>query len=172
MHKYSEGSPVVGEVYESVPVLKQELNQRRWDTSGIAPTRVAYLVLLDSDTNIKKHTRDHRWVFLESEDWFSRAYARSTTDWPVGLPAPERIHSSRHSDHRCNVLTADAAINFIDDFLLTPAASLDSKRRDAENSKKDWESRLRLIAERNSVCIEPDLKKAEIISICAGAREY
>ena len=172
MHKYSEGSPVVGEVYESVPVLKQELNQRRWDTAGIAPTRVAYLVLLDSDTNIKKHTRDHRWVFLESEDWFSRAYARSTTDWPVGLPAPERIHSSRHSDHRCNVLTADAAINFIDDFLLTPAASLTTKIQQVDKTKKAWEAKLQSIAERNSVCIEPNLKKAEIITICAGAEKF
>ena len=171
MPKYSQGETLVGEVYESVPVLKRELNQRRWDTSGISPSRVAYVVLLDSETNISKGTRDHRWVFLETEDWFSRAYARSTTDKPEGLKAPNRIHSSRHVDHPCNVLTKDAAINFIDDFLLTPAASLNSKRRNAETSKKDWESRLKLIAERNSVCIEPDPKKAEIITICAGARE-
>ena len=172
MHKHTGGSTIVGEVYDSIPILKQELNQRRWDTSGISPTRVAYVVLLDSDTSINKGTRDHRWVFLETEDWFTRAYARSTTDRPAGLKAPNRIHSSRHHEHPCKVLTKDAAINFIDDFLLTPAASLDAKRRNAEDSKKDWESRLKLIAERNSVCIEPDPKKAEIITICAGAREY
>jgi hypothetical protein len=172
MPESPQEATLVGEVYESVPALKLELNLRRWDTSGFTPTRVAYVVLLDSDTNITKHTRDHRWVFLESEDWFSRAYARSTTDWPLGLPAPERIHSSRHLDHICRVLTRDAAINFIEDFQLTPAPKLNSKIQLADRNKKEWESRLQSIAERNSVCIEPDSKKAEIITICAIAERY
>lgn len=155
-----------------MPALKRELNSRFFDTSGISPTRVAYLVLLDSETEINKGRYDHRWVFLESEDWYSRAYTRSTTDAPRGLIAPERIHSSRHDNHRCQVLTKDAAINFIDDFLLTPSPSLTSKLQRASLKTQDWESRLKAIAKNGVICIESEAKKAEMITICASAERY
>lgn len=160
------------EKFESVSALKRELNNRRWDASGVEAKRIAYLVLLDSETGINKGRLDHRWVFIESEDWYSNAFTRSTTDSPRGLKAPQRIHSGRHAGHQCKVLTKDAAIYFIDNFLLTPAPALGSKIAKTNNKLSSWESRLKSISSNGVICIEPSETEAEMITICRYAREY
>lgn len=150
----------------NVQLLKRYLEARRFDYQLPQGQRTAYFSVRDVDAGLQVGKYDHRYVSIESDDFFSAIYVRSTTPSPQ-KPAPWRLHSPKHSHQGC-VLTEDAFLFFTaEKGRITPTPKL----RAQAGAQSAWQDRISSIAKSGKFCIEPSTDYSEQTVVCSSARE-